>query len=134
MEHSVTRISALGRFKSLMASPSGVRSASPDFAVASAPPRQAAMVSAVGLTGLIALQDDDSPSRRDRAAQRGGKQALVALGQVQVALLRGDQGAAVAALGDAVGQMVEPADPALAAIIGAIRLRARIELARRGRI
>ncbi|MCF3946691.1 flagellar assembly protein FliX [Acidiphilium sp. AL] len=130
----MTRIASLGRFSPLaMAAPSP-RPDNPDFTVTSPPPRQAAVVTPAGLTGLIALQDDESPSRRDRAAQRGARQALDALGELQAALLGGSQSTAMAALNDAVERMAEPADPALGAIIGAIRLRARIELARRRRI
>lgn len=65
--------------------------------------------------------------RRDGSAARRQAQALLdALGTVQRAMLRGDETAAVAAL-EALAAMPPPqAEPALAALLGQIRLRARV--------
>ncbi|HEX7389221.1 MAG TPA: flagellar assembly protein FliX [Acidiphilium sp.] len=104
------------------------------FTVTGPRPEPAGAMALTGLAGLIAVQDDDSPARRDRNAWRSGRRTLDALGQIQAALLGDDRNTALAALGDAVGRMTDPADPALGAITAAIRLRARVELARRGRI
>ena len=130
----MTRIAALGRSGTPAANPPHMRAGAPHFALAPPPPPQAGAIAPLGLTGLIALQDDDAPSRRDRAARHGGKHTLEALGLMQAALLGGEQASALSALSDAVDRMVEPADPTLLAIISAIRLRARIELVRHERI
>lgn len=96
--------------------------------------QQAAIaVAPVDMAGLISLQDEDGPVRRDRAAHRAGEQTLGSLAALQAALLGGARPDL-----DALRQMIEnmprPADPALQTVIGAIRLRARVELARHERL
>ncbi|HQT88235.1 MAG TPA: flagellar assembly protein FliX [Acidiphilium sp.] len=91
-------------------------------------------VAPLALAGLLALQDDASPARRDRLARQGGEQVLTALESIQLGLLDevgGGLGARLSALDQAVAGMSAPADPALAPILAQIRLRAQVELARR---
>lgn len=87
----------------------------------------------VALSGLLALQEAESvPEAREREARRRGRAVLDALSSLQGALLgRGDPDAAVADLAATIGAMSESADPALRAILVAIKLRAMVELARR---
>lgn len=87
----------------------------------------------VGMIGLLALQDEDGPVRRDHAARRGGVDVLALLTRLQAASLDGPDDD-MAALREAIDRMSQPVDPGLATILSAIRLRARIELARHGRM
>ncbi|MDE2334258.1 MAG: hypothetical protein KGK10_06930, partial [Rhodospirillales bacterium] len=65
--------------------------------------------------------------RRDgQAARRRADALLDALGAVQQAMLRGAEGEAVAALEALAAEPLPPAEPALAALLAAIRLRARV--------
>ncbi len=130
----MTRISGLGQGLPVRSSGTAVKPGSGGFVIRSAATVSAPSVAAVTPAGLIALQEDDSPYVRDRAARRGGEVVLGALGRLQAASLDDDSGDALAVLNAAVGQMTEPADPILRGIIGAIRLRARVELARRERM
>ena len=82
---------------------------------------------------LLALQEaPGEPAVRDRAARRHGQAILAALAALQRAMLDGsdpqDVRAGLRALADHVP---EAAAPELAAVLSAIALRARIELARR---
>ncbi|MGA3403095.1 MAG: flagellar assembly protein FliX [Acetobacteraceae bacterium] len=88
----------------------------------------------VALDSLLALQQVDEPTERDRAARRHGQALLGALGRLQRLLLLedGDQRAALQQLHALVDTMPAAADPGLAAAIDLVVLRARIELARRG--
>ncbi len=130
----MTRVSGVGAatVNRTASSPAG-KAAPPDFAIARPSAASVGSIGGVTLTGLIALQEDACPQHRDRTARRGGERVLGALGTVQAATLAGDGNAALAALNDAVAAMTDPADPALRTIIGAIRLRARVELARADR-
>jgi hypothetical protein len=112
----------------------GGRVAGPGFAIPAQASGSAGSITTVTLGGLIALQEDACPLHRDRAARRGGERVLEALGSIQIATLDGDGTTAIAALNDAVAAMSEPADPGLRQIIGAIRLRAKVELARNERV
>jgi hypothetical protein len=89
----------------------------------------AAPVTPVDMTGLLSLQDEGGSVRRDRAAHRAGEQTLGSLAALQAALLGGAR-PDLEALRQIIEGMPRPADPALQAVIGAIRLRARVELAR----
>ena len=88
----------------------------------------------VTLDALLVLQQVAEPEEQDRAARRHGQALLGALGRLQ-RLLLGDPGEAgaleqIRALADATPAA---ADPGLAAAVDMVVLRARIELARRGR-
>jgi hypothetical protein len=87
----------------------------------------------VTLDSLLALQQVDEPTERDRAARRHGQALLAALGRLQRLLLEdGDQAAALAQIRTLAEATPAAADPGLAAALDLVVLRARIELARRG--
>ena len=82
---------------------------------------------------LLTLQQVDEPTERDRAARRRGQALLGALGRLQLLLLvEGDPVPTLAQLRSLAEGAPAAADPALAAAIDQVVLRARIELARRG--
>lgn len=91
------------------------------------------MVASVVMTGLLAVQDDAAPAQRDRAARRGGTAILTELSRLQAALLGNQDASMLDSLGDSLARLPEAATPHLNGILAAIRVRARIELARRGR-
>lgn len=85
------------------------------------------------LLGLLALQEDETGAERDRAARRHGDALLRELAALQRGLL-GDEAEVMTALSRLAvltEQAQEAADPGLAAIVRAVALRARIEVARR---
>jgi hypothetical protein len=98
-----------------------------DEAVGGAAAAQAA--GAVGMAGLLALQEWPAERGGDRAARRHGEALLAALADLQRTVLEG--GAAdprrLAAL---AREVPEAEDPGLRAAVAAVALRARIELAR----
>jgi hypothetical protein len=92
-----------------------------------------AIAAPVGLDALLALQQVDEPTERDRAARRHGQALLGALGRLQRLLLEdGDQAAALGQIRALADATPAAADPGLAAAVDLVVLRARIELARRG--
>ena len=87
----------------------------------------------VALDSLLALQQVDEPTERDRAARRHGQALLGALGWLQRALLDdGDQAAVLGRIRRLAEVIPAAADAGLAAAVDMVVLRARIELARRG--
>jgi Class II flagellar assembly regulator len=90
--------------------------------------------SPVSLGVMLAAEALDRDATRDRAARRHGQVVLTGLAAVQRALLEGgDTVAALERLAGLVAEMPEAAEPRLAALLGMIVLRARVELARLGR-
>ena len=80
------------------------------------------------------LQEFEDAGTRDRQAKRHGQALLQALGELQRLLLgEGPLEEALARLSALVETCPEASDPALAGLVGSILLRARVELARRGR-
>ncbi len=99
-----------------------------------APARPTESASAVTAAGMLALQEDEGGAVQDRAARRHGRAMLTALAELQRTLLANDDDVAtLAKLAELVTHMPRATDPALAAAVDAVTLRARIELARRGR-
>jgi hypothetical protein len=87
-----------------------------------------------GLDALLTLQEEaPDPDARDRAARRRANDLLQALASLQRALLADDESAAVGALEALLRDPPIAADPGLAELAAAVTLRARVELARRGR-
>lgn len=83
--------------------------------------------------GMLALQEIAADPVQDRSARRHGRALLAALARLQRHLLGGsDQAAALRDLTDLARTVPAATDPALAATLQAITLRARVELARRG--
>lgn len=119
----------------------------PAFIVAGAFTETPAGTEALGGTGGVALlgamlaaQEWGDPTAQDREGRRHGRAVLDLLAELQRALLAGmglagiNEGASGIAQRLAALASVEPAaaDPALASVLAAIRLRARVELARLG--
>ena len=99
----------------------------------------AAAAPTAGLDGLLQLQEFEDAATRDRKAKRQGQALLQALTDLQRLLLGGGslEGARLEGALDRLSALVETcpeaSDPALAGLVGGILLRARVELARRGR-
>lgn len=98
-------------------------------------PAESALAGAAGLFGLLALQEAvdtaATAAAQDGAAHRHGEAVMDDLKDLQIALLSGragDLSRLAARAGAGAGR--QAADPRLAAVIGAIRLRASVELAR----
>lgn len=84
----------------------------------------------VGASVMLALQERAGAEVGDQEARRHGQRLLAALAELQRALLSGGEADTLqelSRLGEEGGQAV---DPALAQVIGSIRLRARLELAK----
>lgn len=98
-----------------------------------APVRSSAPLAA--LDAILALQQEDDPSERRRRSARRGREILDGLDGLKAVLLTGrvpatELGRVVRGLTD----RREPSgDPELDAIVDAIELRARVELAKLGR-
>jgi hypothetical protein len=87
----------------------------------------------VSLGVMLAAEALDREAAGDQAARRQGQVVLGGLTALQRALLEGgDQQACLERLGALVAEMPPAVDPRLAALLGTIVLRARIELARLG--
>lgn len=87
---------------------------------------------ASSLSGLLALQEAGAGAPRDREARRRGRDLLAALAELQHALLGGgDSPDALARLAELASDLPHASDPRLRAVLAAIGLRARVELARR---
>lgn len=87
---------------------------------------------AVG-AGLLVLQELGLEPPQDRAARRHGHALLAALTRLQRQLLGAADLPALEELTHLIASVPDPSDPALAAALHAVVLRARVELARRGR-
>jgi hypothetical protein len=100
--------------------------AGPDQAGAAAAP------AATSLGSMLALQEADVETVEDREARKHGHNMLAALAELQRALLGGGGDAvALERLGDLAASARHATDPRLAAMVSAIVLRVRVELARR---
>jgi hypothetical protein len=120
---------------------SGAALGRPGFSIpddSNAAPRQAAAADGaapVQLDAMLALQEMDAAGERDRAARRHGQTMLQVLAALQTALLAGDPAGDPATLNRLAGllaTMPDVTNPSLAGLLAAVRLRTRIELARRG--
>lgn len=135
-------MTGLGGIERLAGAPAPARigqaSSGAGFAVeagSTPPPATAPALSGpAALSGLLALQEAEPAPVRDRDARRRGRAILAALTEMQRALLgAGDSDGTTARLMALLADMPVAEDPALNAILAAIRLRARVELARRQR-
>jgi Class II flagellar assembly regulator len=105
----------------------------PGAAETDAMPAAVSAAAPMALESLLALQQVDQATERDRAARRRGQALLVALGRVQLGLLGGgDPAATLAELRTLAADVPPASDSGLAAALAHVVLRARIELARRG--
>ena len=91
------------------------------------------MPAPVALDAMLALQEAEVETEQDRIALRYGQAVLATLEALQRILLAGgDVAGALDRLHGLADGTPRAADPPLAAILDSIRLRARVELARRG--
>ena len=116
------------------AAPPGQRAARGGFRLPDAAPEPAAAPAASAIAasalGQAAWREDDRRRRNAKARQRATA-LLDTLGLLQLALLDGSADPAALERLAALAQGEDAADPALAAILAAVALRARIELVRR---
>jgi Class II flagellar assembly regulator len=92
----------------------------------------AAAPSAASLGSMLSLQEAGGETVEDREARRHGNDMLAALAELQRALLGGSGGGtALRRLTDLAASVRHATDPRLAAMVSAIVLRVRVELARR---
>ena len=92
----------------------------------------AAEAGEVSLASMLALQEFGGDAATDREARRRGEDMLSALIELQRALLGGvGTGETMQRLADLAASVPRAADPHLAAMVSAIILRVKVELARR---
>lgn len=92
----------------------------------------ASAAAAPAAIGLLALQEGAPAAERDARAARRGQALLRELAGLQADVLAGRLDRARLGAIAALAEGETPADPALAATLAAIALRARVELARHG--
>jgi hypothetical protein len=115
----------------------GTRTSDGLFSVddAAAPLRQNAPLSSVpsiGLDSMLALQAVDEAVERDRAARKRGMAIIAALTKLQRAMLgREDPSPTLNLLNELTAECPLAHDVGLGAIVRAIVLRSRVEIARR---
>jgi len=115
----------------------GTRPAAGRFAVddgAMKPTQQARVstVAGIGLESMLALQAVDEAIERDRSARRRGTAMLAALSKLQRAMLaEEDPSPVLRALNELATDGPAADDPELGAILRAVVLRTRVEIARR---
>ena len=91
-------------------------------------------VAGIGLATLLALQAVEETTERDRTARKHGVAMLAALTNLQRAMLvEGDPSSALRALTELTANTPSADDPGLGAVLQAVVLRSRVELARRER-
>lgn len=89
---------------------------------------------AIGLESMLLLQAVDEAAERDRSARKHGNAMIAALSDLQRAMLADeDPSLALRSLSELAAAGPEAADPGLAAVLRAVVLRSRIEVARRER-
>ena len=94
--------------------------------------RAVAGTPAMSPASMLSLQEVGGETVEDREARRHGNDMLAALGELQRDLLDGGGDAgALQRLADLSGSVPRATDPRLAALISAIVVRVRVELARR---
>lgn len=92
----------------------------------------AAETQAASLASILTLQELGSETEADRRARRHGQDMLAMLAELQRALLgAGDPDVALQRLADLAALVPRATDRRLAAMVSAIVVRARVELARR---
>jgi hypothetical protein len=90
--------------------------------------------SPIGLESMLALQGVSESVERDRVARKHGTATIAALSKLQRAMLAGqDPSQLLSALNELTANMPIAGDPGLGAILRAVALRARVEIARRER-
>ena len=91
-------------------------------------------VAGINLDSMLALQAVDEATEHDRTARKRGTAIIAALIRLQRATLaEEDPSLALIALNDLTADLPKADDPGLDAILRAIKLRARVEIALRQR-
>lgn len=89
-------------------------------------------VAAIGMDSMLTLQAIDEAAERDRRARKRGAAMLAALTKLQRAMLaEEDPAAALRDLNELAADEAAAHDSGLAAIVRAVALRSRVEIARR---
>jgi hypothetical protein len=95
---------------------------------------RASSVSGIGLDSMLALQAVDEAVERDRSARKRGSAIIAALTNLQRTMLAAeDPSMALRAMSELTVDTPLANDPGLAAILRAVVLRSRVEIARRER-
>ena len=131
----MTGIERIGR--PVTASAASRRSGAAGFSVPMQTPNTGATAAAAGasaptLATMLSLQELGGETVRDREARRHGQDMLAALADLQRLILSaGSDGMALQRLADLVAAVPSATDRRLSALVSAIVVRARVELARR---
>jgi len=134
----MTGIDGIGRATPTRSSASTKRPQSGGFAVPAEPSatghaEAATQTEEVALTSMLSLQELCGDAAADRDASRRGADMLSALAELQRALLGGvDTVETMQRLAELAAAVPRAANPQLAALVSAINIRVRVELARRG--
>jgi hypothetical protein len=89
-------------------------------------------IGSIGLESMLALQTVDEADERNRSARKRGNALIGALTRLQRAMLSAeDPSSALRALNVLASEDPDACDPQLGAILRAIVLRSRVEVARR---
>lgn len=110
--------------------PSNGTGGGPAAGGATASAAQIAQAAPAGAALMLALQESAAAGTGEREARRHGQELLAALAELQRALLSNGGGDALQRLVLLTDMDLHTSDPALAQVIGSIRLRARLEVAR----
>ena len=103
-----------------------------DGAVALTQSVRVSSVADIGLETMLALQAVEEETERDRTARKHGATMLAALTHLQRAMLAGrDPSSVLRVLTELAANTPNADDPGLGAILRAVVLRSRVELARR---
>ena len=135
----MTTISGVGRPSGpTSATRAGSRSAAfapqADPSASNAPAPRAGPTIPIALDAMLALQEAGAQTVQDREARRHGQALLNVLAELQRGLLGGsDSEAALEQLSTLASSCPIATDPGLASTLQQVMLRARVELARRGR-
>ena len=114
--------------------PSGTGFVLPGATPSAAATSSAAAAAPASLTSMLTLQELGGEAVADREARRHGQDLLATLAELQRALLvDGDDASALQRLAELAAAVPVAGDRRLAAMISAIVVRAKVELARRQR-
>ena len=132
----MTAIERIGGPAAIREGRRGPAAAAAGFALPAEPADKAHGTSAAApvasLASMLTLQELGSETKEDRAARRHGQDMLTLLSWLQRALLSGgDDAATLAQLAHLAASVPQATDRRLAAMISAIVVRVRVELARR---
>lgn len=106
----------------------------PEQAPAARPVTVPAASAAYDVAALMALQSVEGPLERRKRAVKRGFDLLDTLEGIRLDLLSGDISAdKLETLLQLIGQPIDSGDPRIEALMADIELRARVELAKRGR-